>query len=114
MPPFDMICIGCTCTEYIPGGARATELEEASRERREAQRRPNQEGAGRRGQVVRRTGKGSYRGHACGDSDGSGVCRRDRTKFAGAGGAKAPGSVKARLAHRKYQEIGLCVTTGFP
>jgi hypothetical protein len=45
MPPFDMICRGCTCTEYIPGGARATELEEAARERREAQRRPNREGA---------------------------------------------------------------------
>jgi hypothetical protein len=75
MPPFDMICRGCTCTEYIPGGARATELEEASRERREAQRRPNREGAV---SVVRRTGYRSYsdHGHACGDSDGSGVSTR--------------------------------------
>ena len=74
MPPFDMICRGCTCTEYIPGGARATELEEASRERREAQRRPNREGAVG---VVRRTGDRSYdHGHACGDSDGGGVSAR--------------------------------------
>jgi hypothetical protein len=29
MPPFDMICMGCTCTEYMRGGANATKLEES-------------------------------------------------------------------------------------
>jgi hypothetical protein len=110
MPPFDMICIGCTCTEYIPGCARATELEEASRERREAQRRPNREGAGR--------WLGARGRAATTDTHVvivmAVVCVDAIEPSSPVQAAKAPGSVKARLAHRKYQEIGLCVTAGFP
>lgn len=57
IPPFDMICTGCT--EYIPGGARATELEEDSVERREAQQKANRRVGGRaRGSQTRLCGRG--------------------------------------------------------